>query len=159
MLDEKKLKQAQLHYSTLCKMLDANEWRYTKYEDDFTIKTGAKGEDIPIDYIVRIDPERMIASFISWLPFNIPEDKRTEGAVAVAVANNGLCDGSFDYNIADGEIMFRLTACYRGSILGEELFDYMVICGAKTVDDYNDKFLMLAKGMLSLEKFIEMENE
>jgi hypothetical protein len=88
----------------------------------------------------------------------MPEDKRVEGAIAVSVANYGLVDGSFDYDISDGEIRYRLTSSYRESILSDDLFEYMIMCAASTVDDYNDRFFMLAKGMIDVEKFVELEN-
>ena len=44
-------------------------------------------------------------------------------------------------------------------MLGEELFNYMVMLAAGTVDDYNDKFLMISKGMWSIEDFLKWEQE
>ena len=43
-------------------------------------------------------------------------------------------------------IMFRMTSSSGESILGEDLFEYVILVSARTVDDYNDKFLMLSKG-------------
>ena len=54
------------------------------------------------------------------------EDKRVDGAIAVCVANNGLNDGCFDYDVRDGEIRFRLTSSYRESTPGTALFEYMI---------------------------------
>ena len=79
--------------------------------------------------------------------------------MAVCVANYGLINGSFDYDLSDGEIRFRLVSSYRESILSEALFNYMIVVSAGTVDDYNDKFLMVSNGMMSAEDFIKWENE
>ena len=95
---------------------------------------------------------------MSRFPFDIPEDKRVDAAIAVCVANYYLVDGSFDYDITEGTITFRLTSSYRESSLGEDLFEYMIMCSAATVDAYNDKFFMLAKGMMTVQQFIEQEN-
>ena len=54
-------------------------------------------------------------------------------------------------------ILFRLTSSYRESILSEDLFEYMIMIAASTVDVYNDKFFMISKGMLSIQQFIESE--
>ena len=157
MTDEKILKQAQSVYDTLCKALEAREWKFTKIEDKLTITCGARGEDLPMDIIVIVNPKAQVVSLYSPLPFKMAEDKRVDAAVAVSVANYGLVNGTFDYDVTDGEIRFRLVSSFRESILGEELFDYMLMVSAATVDDYNDKFLMLSKGMLSLEQFISAE--
>ena len=78
--------------------------------------------------------------------------------MAVCVANYGLVNGTFDYDLSDGEIRFRIVSSFRESILSEELFNYMVLVAASTIDDYNDKFLMVSKGMLTIQQFIEWEN-
>ena len=78
--------------------------------------------------------------------------------MAVCMANHGLVRGSFDYDISDGEIRYRLTAAYRDSVLGPDLFEYMIGAAASTVEAYNDRFFMLAKKMITIEKFIEMES-
>ena len=34
----------------------------------------------------------------------------------------------------------------------------MLMVSAATIDEYNDKFLMIAKGMISFEQFLESES-
>ena len=153
------MKKAEEVYDTLCSMLDNIGWKYDKVEEKLMIKSGVKGEDLPIDFIVVVKPRNQVVQFISSMPFNMPEDKRVEGALAVCTANYGLVDGSFDYDLSDGQIVFRLTSSYRDSLLSEALFEYMIMVSASTIDKYNDRFFMLAKGMISLEQFIEMDGE
>ena len=151
------MKKAVEVYDTLCSMLDNIGWKYDKVEEKLMIKSGVKGEDLPIDFIVVVKPRNEVVQFISSRPFNMPEDKRVEGALAICTANYGLVDGSFDYDLSDGQIVFRLTSSYRESLLSEALFEYMIMVSASTIDKYNDRFFMLAKGMITLEQFIEME--
>lgn len=146
-------------YDTLCSMLDNINWKYEKVEEKLMIKSGVKGDDLPIDFLVIVKPNNEVVQFISSLPFNMPEDKRVEGALAICAANYGMVNGSFDYDLSDGQILFRLTTSYRESLLSEALFEYMVMVSASTIDKYNDRFFMLAKGMITLEQFIEMEGE
>ena len=56
-------------------------------------------------------------------------------------------------------MMFRMTSSYRESTLCEELFKYMIMVASSTVDGYNDKLFMLAKGMITIQQFIENVNE
>ena len=151
------MKRAVEVYDTLCSMLDNINWKYEKVEEKLMIKSGVKGEDLPIDFLVIVKPRNQVVQFISSMPFNMPEDKRVEGALAICTANYGLVDGSFDYDLSDGQIVFRLTSSYRESLLSEALFEYMIMVSASTIDKYNDRFFMLAKGMITLEQFIEME--
>ena len=159
-MSEENMKWAKDVFSTLVKMLDAKDWKYSKDEENLVIKSGVKGDDLPIDFIVAVDAERELVRFMSKLPFNMPEEKRIDGAIAVCVANNGMVNGNFDYDINDGEIIFRLVSSFKsGSILSEELFNYMIMVSAFTVDRYNDKFFMIAKGALTIQQFIEEENK
>ncbi len=155
---EVNMQKAKEIFDALVNMLDTRDWKYDKFEDDLVIKSGIKGEDLPIEFIVVVKPKNQVVQLLSRLPFEIPEEKRVDAAIAVCVANNGLVDGSFDYDISDGQITFRLTSSYRESTLGADLFEYMILVSAGTIDDYNDKFFMIAKDMMSVQQFIEKEN-
>jgi len=155
---EVNMEKAQEVYATLVRMLDTRGWHYEKDEAELVIRSGVKGDDLPIEFIVVVNPRQEVVEFLSRLPFQMSEEKRVDGAIAVCVANDGLCDGSFDYNIGNGNITFRLTSSYRGdSVLSEDLFEYMIMVSAATVDRYNDKFFMLTKNMMTLQQFIEQE--
>lgn len=156
-MTEEKTAKAKETFATLCSMLDNKGWHYNKEEEDLLIRSGVKGDDLPIEFIMRVDPTSEIVSFLSLLPFKTDESKRIDMALAVCVANYGLKDGSFDYKVDDGSILFRLTSSYRGSSLSEELFEYMLMVSATTVDKYNDKFFMISKDAMSIQQFIEAE--
>ena len=158
MAEEMNMRKAVEVYNTLIHMLDTRDWKYEKHEDQLLIKSGIRGDDLPIEFIVLVKPRNQVVQFYSSLPFKMPEDKRVEGALAVCIANYGLVDGSFDYDISDGEIRYRLTSSYRQSQLGEDLFEYMIMVAAATVDKYNDQFFMLSKGMMTIEQFMEFES-
>lgn len=156
MADEKMI-SAQKNYVTLCSMLDDNNWHYEKDEAKLKINCSAQGDDLPMDIIIRIDPDRQLVILMSHLPFVVSEDKRVDVAIATSVINYKVVDGSFDFDMEDGHMFFRMTSSYVGSELSKEVFFYMLMCSFQTIDDYNDKLLMLAKNMLSLEDFINNE--
>lgn len=158
MAEEMNMQKAKQVFNTMIRMLDTRGWHYEKHEDNLLIKSGVQGDDLPIEFIVVVKPKQQVVQFLSRLPFSMPEDKRVDGALAICVANYGLVDGSFDYDLSDGDITFRLNSSYRESTLGEDLFEYIIMCAAATVDNYNDKFFMLAKGMMTIQQFIEQEN-
>jgi len=151
------MKEAKKVFDTLVRMLDERDWKYEKHEDELLIRSGIKGEDLPIEFLMVIKPKNQLVQFLSKLPFSFPDDKRVDGAIAICAANYGLIDGSFDYDITDGEIIFRLNSSYRESVLGPDLFEYMIMVSASTIDNYNDKFFMLSKGMITIQQFLEQE--
>ena len=152
------MNKARTVYDALIHSLDARGWKYERHDEQLLIKSGVKSDDLPIEFVMIVNPRNEVVQFISSLPFTVPDDMRVDGALAVAVANYGLVDGSFDYSLNDGEIRFRLTSSYRDSVLGPSLFEYMIGVAASTVDHYNDRFFMLAKKMITIEKFIELDS-
>ena len=146
-------------YKEICKILDGIDWKYTPHDDDLIISSGIKSDDLPIEFLIAVNDERNVIQYISKLPFTMPEDKRVDGAVAVAVANYGMVNGSFDYDVSDGEIRFRLTHSYIDAVPSADLISYMIGVSSNTVDRYNDRFFMLAKNMISISDFIAKDKE
>jgi hypothetical protein len=157
-LEGKEMANGKKVYNEICKILDGIDWTYTRHDDDLIISSGIKSEDLPIEFLIAVNDDRNLIQYISKLPFVMPEDKRVDGAVAVAVANYGMINGSFDYDIKDGEIRFRLTQSYIDGTPSAELIRYMIAVSSGMVDNYNDKFFMLAKNMISISDFIAKEN-
>ena len=158
MAEEAKIKQAKAVFKSLCEMLDDKDWHYSKDEEKFVIECGAQGDDLPMELRIEVDPERLLVVLFSKMPFAVPENRRSAMAVAVSAANYGMVDGSFDYNYLNGSIIFRLTSCYRDSLIGKDMLAYMVACSCYTIDEYNDKFLMVAKNEMSNDEILNFIN-
>jgi len=154
MAEEKDLFAAKKVYETLCKNLESHDWHYQKEEEKLAIECGAQGDDLPMKITIQVDADRHLIMLLSHLPFVVSEEKRLDLAVAVSVVNNRLVDGSFDYDVKSGHMFFRMTNSFLESEIGDDAFSYMLFCSCQTIDEYNDKFLMIAKNMMSLEQFI-----
>ena len=159
MADLKETRQAQTAFNTLCDMLDDHEWKYHRDDEKLRIECGANGEDLPIDIRITVDADKQLVTLLSQLPFKVPEDDRVLGAVSVCAANYNMVDGNFDYNLSSGSIIFRLTSSIRESLVSKDVFEYMLFVSCATIDNYNDKFLMLIKHAMSLEDFIKFTKE
>ena len=153
-MTDEKMTRAKKVYETLCSTLESHDWHYEKDVEDLSIECGAQGEDLPMHITIKVDADRQLILLLSHLPFVIPEDKRLDVAIAVSVVNDKLVDGSFDYDISDGHMFFRLTSSFMESEIGNDLFTYMLMVSCHTIDAYNDKFLMLGKGLMSIQDFI-----
>lgn len=153
MATENQINQAEIAFDTLCETLNEMGWTYGK-EDRFTIETGAAGDDIPMILKITIDPDRQLISLLSPFEFTVPEEKRIEVAAAICAINYMLVDGNFDYNVGNGRIIFRITSSIINSLVSKEVFKYLILVSCKTIDDYNDKLLLLSKGEITLESFL-----
>ena len=145
-------------YNDLRTHLDSIGLKYTRHDDDKVISLGMNGDDLPMDMILAVREKQEVVQLLSPIPSKAPEDKRIDAAVAVNVANNGMIFGSFDYDVSDGEIRWRAVLPYRDGAITKDQVYYLVMVSATTIDKYNDKFLMLNKGMMTLQQFIESEN-
>lgn len=150
-----KHEQALAVYNGLCANLDAHNFHCERDEEKLTIEGTAQGEDFPIDIDISVDEDRQLVILLSHQPMVVPEDKRLDMAVAVSVVNNMLVDGCFDFDISNGHMFFRMVSSFRDSLVGDELFTYMMAVSLRTIDKFNDKFFVLSKGMLTLEEFIK----
>lgn len=145
-------------YEMFKKYLQDHDFKFTPHDDKLLISLTVNGEDLPQPTIIHIHDDRKVIQVISPIPSHIPEDKRVDAAVAVAVANYGIMNGSFDLDMSDGEIRYRVAQGFMDIDVSEELIHYILAIVFLTTDKYNDKFFMLGKGMLTLDKFIEAEN-
>lgn len=143
MPEERQYKQAKEVFRSLCAAFDADGWTYDADEKELTIESGVQGEDLPIPIDIEVDAERMLVSLISRLPFCVEKERRREMAVAVSRANNGLVDGSFDYDYNTGDILFRITVSFLDSLIAANALRSMVHFACFAVDAYNDKFLQV----------------
>lgn len=146
-------------YNSLCTALEANNWHFRKVEDDMVVVATIKGDDFPIDFIIKVNPEIEKFTFISCLPTKVPEDKRVDFALAVCQANYGLTQGRFDYNISDGTISYENYTSFKFNEINPEHYEYLIMISAGIIDKYNDKFFMLEKGVITIKQFIEQDQQ
>ncbi|MBR6825646.1 MAG: hypothetical protein IKM59_03765 [Oscillospiraceae bacterium] len=155
MADVNKLERAKQVYATLCQAIDERKWTYTKEEEKLLVHFSVRGDDLPMHFLLVVDADRQLVRLMSPLPFKMCEEKRIEGAIATCVASYKMVEGNFDYDLSDGEIVFRTTASFRDSVIGTGLFQYMISLSCAMVDKYNDLFLAIDKGIYSIQDFIE----
>ena len=146
-------------YACVISFLEEHNWKYKRNDDELTIITGFKTDDYDIDFKIFIDEKRELVCFRSKLPELFPEDKRVLGAYATCIANCGMFDGFFEFDVNDGEVVFKASDSFKESDMSVAVVEYLFNMSYAFVDRYNDRFLKLADGSISLEKFIELEAE
>ena len=159
MADQNNLELTKRLYATLCAALDERRWKYRSNDEEMSIEYIVNGDDIPMRFIARFDAEHTLVRIFSPLPLSVREDKRLEMAVAVSMINNLLVVGCFDLDMEDGELRFRISNSFCDSAVSADAFLYLLQMGIDIVEHYNDKLFMLATGVISLEKFVELFNE
>ena len=139
-------------YAILIETMRDMGWSYEE-RPGMQIVFSVQGSDIPMNFRMTVNENKETVVLYSLLPFQLEDEMKTVGAIAVCSANYRLADGSFDYDTESGSVYFRMTANYRESKIGKELLEYMIRCSSMTVDRYNDKLLMLSRGIMNLDDF------
>ena len=141
-------------YMKLCDVLDEQGWHYQKHDERLTVTLTVTGDDIPMFFIIRVAESSESLTIISPMEICFPEDKRTEGAIAVAAASFGSV-GSFDYDLTNGRVAFRMSERFTDREISAELIKNLIHFSVEVTDQYNDMFLALAKGYMDITAFIE----
>ena len=147
--------RAEQVYQLFKQHLDSKSFHYDGHDNERIISLTAQGEDFPMPVIIRVIAERQVIQIISPIPGAFPEEKRVDAAVAVATINNRLMNGCFDLDMSDGAVRFRLCQSFFGIEISEEVIIYLLTILFATVDEFNDSLLMMSKGLISLDQFIE----
>ena len=154
MAENNTLELAQQTYLKICRALDNKGWRYQKDDAQLAVSFGVRGEDLEMNFRVKVYEEKQFVFISSVLPYTVPESKRVEVALAVSAVNCKLLAGNFDFNLQKGQIMFRINQSYMGSDISVDAFEKMIMACCGVIDDYNEKFMGIGTGMLDLHKFL-----
>ena len=124
-------------------------------EDRFVIRFNMSGDDIPMRFFLYVNPNQRIITLHSPQPVKFSEDKLDIGCKAICAINYRLTDGDFQIDIRDGEVLFNMSNSYADSLISDEVFNYMLGMSINIVDEFNDKLLMLSKGLIDLDTLLE----
>lgn len=156
MATDKQKKAAEAVYNTVIRYLDGKSFKYTIRDaqgDDYMIQLDMKGDDLPISLYIIVDADRELIMVKSPELSKFGADQIDMAAKAVCSVNYAIADGSYALDIDDGRIMWTITSCFRGSLVGEETIHYLIGVSVVTLDRFNDLFMMMKMGILDLDGF------
>ncbi len=158
-MDEQiKIQEAQKILDGFCRTMDNREWRYDRDDEEMSVETSVRGDDLPIKLRVVSDPGLSLLKLYSRLDFDIPSEKIVEAAIAVCLINDRLACGNFDLDVNSGTIFYRMSLPFSESLVSEEVYKFMIDFSVYIVDEFNDKLLMLSKGMLDAQGILDFMN-
>ena len=120
-------------------------------EDRFMIKFNMSGDDIPMRFFIYVNPAHQIITLHSPISVKFPADKIDIACKALCAINYRLTDGDFQIDIRDGEVLYNMSNSYAGSLISNDVFNYMLGMSINIVDEFNDKLLMLSKGLIDMD--------
>lgn len=110
-------------------------WGLTQLPDQLIWSLELEGERTYQCYI-QIEPLEGQTIFYGIVPATVPEEARTEAAVAVAAINYGLAVGKFELDLTDGELRFSNGIDVRGTTLDPVVYARMADHTIEMLDAY-----------------------
>lgn len=159
-MEEQDMIKAKKVYDAMVAALKKKDWKFVETEGkELAVISEYHGEDLKINFTLKIDPDWHILQFYSKLPFIVGRERRFDVAIAVCAVNYSLVCGCFDYNIDSGQLIFRLSSSFSDCEVGDDFFWDTLAIGLMSTDKFNEKFLMLCKNVITLEDFIKDINQ
>ena len=149
------LKQrAQRVFAQLCEALDKREWEYTAKEADLVLHLSVNTQDTLVEMLLAVEADKSIIHVISPVCRKTDAEKKGELALAAAYANYGTVDGKYEYDMLKNALFYTVASCYEGCTLGDGFFYHLIDWTCSAAVHYNDRFLALNKGYITVEEFI-----
>ncbi len=155
MIQQENSQKAQSTFEALCFALTKLEWNYDKNLSELQITTTVWGDDIPMEIVVTIESGKQCAVLSSVIPFEVADNKEADIVLALSMINSNLAYGSFKYNLAEKKVYFQLVSRFNGCEISTSVFEQILTYAVKIIDDYNDKLLLLADNLMTLDEFTE----
>ena len=155
MIQQENSQQAQSTFEALCFALTKLEWDYNKNLSELQITTTVWGDDIPMEIVVTTESEKQRVILSSVIPVEVADNREADIALALSMINTNLAYGSFKYNIAQKKIYFQLVSRFDGCEMSTSVFEQILTHSVKIIDNYNDKLLLLADNLMTLDEFTE----
>ena len=151
---EDKLQKSKEIFDGFCEYLKSNDCRFNKDDENLVAFFIIKSDNIEIKFIAKAEVNRETLRIMAMLPVNFGSGKRIDGAMVTTIATSGMANGSFDYDISSGNVMFKIAESYMGSKISPAVYDYMVDCAMMTIAEYYGKFLAVSEGKMTVPEFM-----
>lgn len=101
-----------------------------------TLRFGHEGRSGRWGVYVRVDPEDRVVSCYSVFPADASPERLAAASECVTRINSGLAVGTFELDLADGEILVRTSISARGTELSPALVGGMIADNLRAMDTY-----------------------
>ncbi len=156
---EKERKQADEVYQNLINIFERMEYPYDVIESGNDIEKvlhiRSAGEDLPMEFFIVIDAYFQQFKVKSPQPVRFSKEQIPDAAELICAINDVIRFGYFALDVEDGSVMFNYFHLFMDSLVSPDLWGFLVKTSAQIVDEYNDKFLMLAKGMIDKDSLMK----
>ena len=145
-------------YALVAEVLEKLKMEYVNKEDNLSIVTSVKG-NLMIPVHILVSEQSHLVGFSAYAPFGVPEERRTHIALAIAKANMKSLDGCFEYNAADGSLLFYSTAYYKGCEVQSGLIEYKILSVCSAMNKYAATFKKICDEDMTEQNAVKLVDE
>jgi len=143
----------------LCEFFDAEGVHFLADHDKGILVAGFGGECGPIQLFGRVSMESNLFGLRFRLPLAVPAERRPAMATGVALANYGMPVGSFELDLSDGEVAFKIGLPTDDTIITQNQLNHCMAAGCFWIDRYSPAFQEIAFTDASPEEAIAAVEE
>ena len=137
--------------------LDANDWHYTADTEKAYFSMGCRIKEASVRVVIDVfeaeDWSRLLT--FSTYPVMVPEHRRSGVIEALTRINYQLIYGSFEMDLADGEIRFR-TVVEAEKELDDTMIDRVLNANLNAADRYFAALMTITYGNASPATMIDL---
>ena len=134
-------------YANVLEAMDSLRLSYERSDEKRMIEFIEEAEPFPIKYRIAVRHANGTISFFSELPFRVPEERSEWFAKRLAqLVFDELYVGTFDYNPAKGNVIFRTELFYRESLVSADTILLTKTLVKDTVTEFTERIFRLSRG-------------
>ena len=145
-------------YSEISAFLTADDWPFSKLDDQTIAKTSFQGKNGEFNCFIQSREEQDHMVMYSVLPVFAPPAKKDEVAAFITRANFGMIIGNFELDYEDGEVRYKTSVDLEDVSELRILLRNMIYSNVLTMDKYLPGLMRVIFGGLSaVEAIMEIE--
>lgn len=136
MAERKSTKLAAEVYRTCCSAFDAKKWEYKKSDRKRQLDFPVVISGVSTDFTLTVDASRQLVRMVARFPEKVSTEKIPEVSWALCQANCKMADGSFDLDMTDSTVSFRIAAFFYSGSIGEGFVENMIFFAIACIKKY-----------------------
>lgn len=143
--------------NAITQFLTEDDWYYRFDEEDGTyrMELGLDGDLDHVDICIRVYDDSFTVSMVSPIKVKKDSAKRREMSEFICRANYGLRCGGFQYDIRDGEILYKVYVSCDNIVPSQEMVKHSLYIPAAMFDKYSPGMLTILFGGSNAKDAVE----
>lgn len=160
MTDNDKKLAARNAYNVVDKALSLTKYHVYRRQPEKLLFNCSLKEDLMVcPFFLTVVEAQCVLRANCYMPFRFKENMYADACKATCFVNFNLKNGAFCIDVTSGQISFVMTEYFEHTELSIESVLSLIHTLAATVMAYKRSFLLLARGSIDLNEFMQMQQE